>query len=341
MRILVMVAFLVACDDRPSGPTPEPETGTFKNPILQSAPDPWVIQHGDYYYVTYTTGQSLKLLRTSEMSELANAEVRTIWTPPASGPNSKNIWAPELHFVNNKWYFYYAADDGANENHRIFVLENENADPFQGTWVDRGELDLPDDRWAIDGTIATMQGELYFLWSGWEGDVNVEQNIYICKMSDALTASGSRIRISKPTLSWEVHGSPPAINEAPQWLIRDDKIFITYSASGCWTDQYSIGLLSASASANLLDPSSWEKAASPIFTTNAASLAYGPGHNSFFTSKDGTEDWLTYHANVEANDGCGNERSMRMQRFTWENGRPVLGQPVPVGASLAVPAGEE
>ena len=25
--------------------------------------------------------------------------------------NSKEIWAPELHFIQGKWYFIYAADD--------------------------------------------------------------------------------------------------------------------------------------------------------------------------------------------------------------------------------------
>jgi GH43 family beta-xylosidase len=29
-----------------------------------------------------------------------------------NGANSKNVWAPEHAFFNNKWYVYYAADDG-------------------------------------------------------------------------------------------------------------------------------------------------------------------------------------------------------------------------------------
>ena len=66
------------------------------------------------------------------MSQLKKAVVNTVWTPPATGPYSKDIWAPEIHFLQNKWYIYFAADDGDNKNHRIYVLENSSADPLSG-----------------------------------------------------------------------------------------------------------------------------------------------------------------------------------------------------------------
>src|SRR4051812_36625803 len=37
--------------------------------------------------------------------------------PPATGPDSHEIWAPELHFLNSKWYIYFAADAGTNQTH--------------------------------------------------------------------------------------------------------------------------------------------------------------------------------------------------------------------------------
>ena len=45
------------------------------------------------------------------------------------------------------------ADDGLNENHRMWVLENASQDPFTGTWVDKGEVELPDDKWAFEGKL--------------------------------------------------------------------------------------------------------------------------------------------------------------------------------------------
>ncbi|MBV6647671.1 MAG: family 43 glycosylhydrolase, partial [Cyclobacteriaceae bacterium] len=150
---------LVACaedtpqKDEEGEETTQPADSLFLNPIFTSGPDPWVFQTEEFYYLTFTTGNNVTLYRSTQMSDLSAASPRVIWTPPATGPNSQNIWAPEIHRVQDKWYVYYAADDGNNENHRMFVLENDNEIPIVGQWTDRGELMLPDDRWAIDGTI--------------------------------------------------------------------------------------------------------------------------------------------------------------------------------------------
>jgi GH43 family beta-xylosidase len=313
---------------------------TFVNPLLVSGPDPWVVQKDGWYYVTHTTGRDLRLYRTKKMSDLSHAEMTTVWTPPSTGMNSKQIWAPEIHFLNGKWYFYYAADDGNNDHHRMWVLEN-SGDPFTGSWVDRGQLQLPGDKWAIDGTAVEHNGQLYFLWSGWEGDVNTRQVIYLSKMSDPLTPEGERILLSAPELSWEKKGGTPAINEGPEFLEHGDKVFIFYSASGCWTDDYALGMLWAPSSSDLTDAASWTKLPEPVFVKNASANAYGPGHNSFFSSPDATEDWILYHANPVAGQGCSNKRSPRMQKFTWtSDGFPVLGEPVAIGAALNVPSGE-
>jgi GH43 family beta-xylosidase len=337
-----LLVILSSCkeNNNPS-PLPQEQEGKFKNPVLTSAPDPWVFKKDDWYYVTHTTGNNLRLYRTQKMSELDQASVQTVWTPPASGPNSKNIWAPEIHHLNNKWYFYYAADNGANENHRMWVLENSSEDPFLGTWIEKGEVELPDDRWAIDGTAFEVNGQLYFAWSGWEGTTNIRQDIYLTKMTNPWTAEGERLLLSKPELPWELAGGSPSVNEAPQFLSHGSKIFITYSASGCWTDEYKIGLLSADIDADLMTVSSWSKHDQPLFVKSPSAQAYGPGHNSFFKSRDGSEDWITYHANAASNLGCGNARSMRMQKFTWRtDGLPDFGDPVAVGALVEIPSGE-
>ena len=31
-----------------------------------------------------------------------------VWEAPADGPYSKEVWAPELHFVEGKWRIYFA-----------------------------------------------------------------------------------------------------------------------------------------------------------------------------------------------------------------------------------------
>src|SRR5580704_4727062 len=119
---------------------------TFTNPLLPSGADPWVIAWKGYYYYMNTTGKNLTIWKTRDITDLKNAEKKVVWTPPSSGPYSHEIWAPELHRLDNKWYIYFAADAGSNESHRVWVLENGAADPLDGTWEMKGKLSTPEDR---------------------------------------------------------------------------------------------------------------------------------------------------------------------------------------------------
>lgn len=345
--LFLLLALNIACkstDTSPTTPTtpvtPVDTVGRFRNPVLLPAPDPWVTYKDGFYYVMHTTGNNLRIYKTATMSRLSAARPVTVWTPPTTGPNSRDIWAPELHNVNGKWYIYYAADNnGVDATHRMFVLENEAADPTTGTWVDRGQLNLPDNKWAIDGTLGQINGQLYYAWSGWENDISGPQNIYICKLTNPYTAAGPRIRLSSPELAWEKQGF--GVNEGPEFLVHDNKAFIIYSASFCGTDLYALGQLAANTNADLFAPASWTKSQNPVFGPYASNGAYGVGHNSFFTSKDGSQNWLLYHANAAPGQGCADFRSARMQPFTWNtNGSPNFGTPVTPTDYIKRPAGE-
>ena len=66
-----------------------------------------------------------------------------------------------------------------------------------------------------------------------------------------------------------------------------------------------------------------------VFQRSDDNKVYAPGHNGFFKSPDGSEDWIVYHANDNPDDGCGGKRSTRVQKFTWNaDGTPNFGIPV-------------
>lgn len=321
--------------------------GMFKNPLLPSGADPWSIYKDGYYYYTHTVGDRITIWKTKNLADLASAESKTIFDPPPGTEYSEQLWAPEIHYINSKWYVYFAADDGDNNNHRMYLIENSSADPFSGNWEFRGKVKLPEDKWAIDGSVFAHNNQLYMVWSGWQGNVNRQQDIYICKMKDPLTPDGPRVRISSPTFDWERHGdlndavNPPhvAVNEGPQFIANRNKLFIIYSASGCWTDNYGLGLLVSSDTSNLLDSSAWKKHERPIFNTSKKNRVYAPGHNSFFLSPDSTETWILYHANDKPGLGCGRLRSPRAQKFLWtEDGMPQFGEPVKTKKWINVPS---
>ena len=323
---------------------------TFTNPLLPSGADPWCIYKDGYYYYTNSTGSNITLWKTKSIAQLKTAEKKVVFNPPATGPYSKELWAPEIHFLQGKWYIYFAADSGKNIGHRLWVLENASADPLRGEWVMRGKLTTPQDKWSIDGSIFEHRNKLYVIWSGWEGDVNGQQNIYIAKMSNPWTADGERAKLSSPELSWETNGDlhnsddPPVVkvNEGPEVLVHGNQVFLIYSASGCWTDFYVLGMLTTTEDKDLMDPASWKKSPQPVFKKSKENSVYAPGHNSFFKSPDGKEDYILYHANANPGEGCGSFRSPRAQLFTWnKDGTPEFGVPLKEGTELKVPSGSK
>jgi GH43 family beta-xylosidase len=310
-------------------------TNTFSNPVAVRGADPWVIQHDGNYFYCQSRGGSVSVSKSERLVDIGKSRGVRVWTPPRGTVYSRELWAPELHYLCGKWFIYLAADDGDNANHRMFVLEGTAQDP-QASFVFRGMLATPTNRWAIDGTVLQMPGDrLYFIWSGWEGTENVAQNLYLAPMRDPLTISGERVCISRPEHDWEKNGRP-LVNEGPEALWNSNKLFIIYSASGSWGDDYCLGQL-AWTGGDVLDPKSWVKKPVPVFagTQNVIS----PGHASFVKSRDGTEDWIVYH--TARHRGAGWNRQVQIQRFHWnDDGSPNFGVPERTGVPLKLPGGD-
>lgn len=349
MTFMVGVACACSCTaqrgTQSKAVTALPAKGTFTNPLRKSGADPWVIQKDSLYYFCRTTGSNLQLVATKKMSDLGKAKSVTEWTPPDSTSYSKQLWAPELHYLNHKWYIYFAADDGNNDHHRMYVIENPDPSPLTSNWTFKGKVADNTNKWAIDGSVFTFEGKNYMIWSGWEGDENVSQNIYIAALKNPWTIEGDRKMLSTPEYKWELQGSGnglPKVNEGPEILKGPaGDLFLVYSASGCWTDHYALGILRLKKGGDLMDPKSWVKNKTPVFSTAEQNSVFAPGHNGFFKSLDGSQDWIIYHANPKAGQGCGGHRSPRMQQIHWRpDGSPDFGVPVKTGQALKVPSGE-
>jgi GH43 family beta-xylosidase len=353
----VVVLFLVSavsifCD---SCNREEGSTGTFTNPLLPSGADPWIFYDNGFYYYTNTLQDRIGIWRTRDITQLKKAEYKTVFIPPEGAPYSHALWAPEIMKIDGKWYVYFAADDGDHFNHRMFVLENDSPDPFQGEFRMKGKIQTDaEDNWAIDGSVFRHQGETYFIWSGWEITPWKEaevQRIYIARMKNPWSLSTGRVELSRPVYDWERVWENPAewgnmpghivyVNEGPEVLVHGDRVFLIYSASGCWTPHYCLGMLTAQADSDLLDPDSWTKHPEPVFRHSPENGVYGTGHNCFFKSPDGSEDWFIYHANDRPDQGCGKYRSPRAQRILWkDDGTPDFGVPLSTSERIPKPSG--
>ncbi len=355
--VLFATVVLAGCSSatapRPTSPatTPPVAACTFTNPLFRGA-DPSVVLKDGVYYSVQSTGRGILVSKSDRLTQL-NQNGVPVWAAPDTGWNRTNVWAPELKFLDGRWYIYYAA--GRTNPGEFFttqrsgVLESATADP-QGAYVDRGQLytgdhlgTKADNRWAIDLTVATIGGQLYAFWSGWEGDApndkTQNQNLYAARMANPYTVATNRVRISAPDQPWE--DNPPEIGfdlqEGPEVLQRNGQTFIVYSTRESWMPNYRLGQLKLTNPAAPLDPASYVKTG-PIFVS--ANGVFGVGHNTFTTSPDGKEDWVVYHAKTSTTPGW-NDRVVRMQKFTWNaDGSPNLGTPVTSGQQLPVPSGQ-
>lgn len=310
----------------------------FFNPVVENRADPWVYKHTDgFYYYTATVPEydRIELRRAATIQELGTTEPTVIWTKHDSGEMGAHIWAPEIHYINNTWYIYFAA--GSTEDIwaiRIYIMENTSADPSEGTWEEKGKLQTALDDFALDATTFEHNGTRYLVWAEEGPDEGKDSNIYIAEMSNPWTLTGPQVMISTPEYDWEQKGY--RVNEGPAVLKRNGKIFITYSASA--TDaNYCMGLLTADGTSVLLDAASWTKSPEPVFQSSDVSSQYGPGHNSFTLSAGDTEDILIYHArnykDIVGEPLDNPDRHTRAQVFTWNaDGTPYFGIPVADGA---------
>jgi len=247
---------------------------------------------------------------------------------------SWHIWAPELHRIDGRWYLYFAAGRAdAIWAIRMYVLENASPDPFEGEWVEKGQIRTRWDTFSLDATTFEHEGVRYLAWAQKDPGIEGNTNLYLAKMDTPWSITGPEVRLSKPDLEWEQIRF--LVNEGPAVLIRNGRVFMTYSASG--TDaNYSMGMLTADADADLLDPASWAKSPRPVLATWSPAGQYGPGHNSFTTSLDGKTDILVYHARsyreIEGDPLNNPDRHTRAQPLTWRpDGTPDFGVPVADG----------
>ncbi|MGH7978878.1 MAG: family 43 glycosylhydrolase, partial [Limisphaerales bacterium] len=314
----------------------------FTEPVLSNGADPTCASKDGYYYYAQTITGVLQILKTTRLvgpQGLGGTAPVTVFSPPA--PDKLEVWAPELHYINGNWYVYYAADDGNDIDHRMFVAEANTQNPL-GAWTFLGKIyDTNSDYWAIDGNIIQKSdGSLYFVWSGHANNSPGNQYLYIAPMCNPWTISGPRVQIGNSAYySWE-YASGMLVNEAPAILQHNGVVSIVYSANGSWTDNYCLGLL-ANSDGNLLNPGSWAKNSTPIFQTYVGGdgAAYAPGSCTFTRSLDGTQDWILFHTAKYRDSGWN--REVHAQKFTWTpDNTPDLGYPVPDGVPLAVPSGE-
>jgi GH43 family beta-xylosidase len=311
-------------DAAPPGPRP-----TFRNP-LNSGPDPFLTHDGTQYLLATTQGDRIALWHAPSLGELAVRQPVTIWSDSNTSRN-RNMWAPSMHHLDGRWYVYYTADDGIDEHHRLYVVESDADDPL-GPYHFKAKLEPPGATglFAIDPVVLEQGGRRYLLWSG--AGVEGHNLLYIAPLSSPWTIAGPRTYLPAA-------GGCNEVREAPSIVQHAGTTFVVYSTCDTGKPDYQLWALSIPMTADPLIAASWTQLPHALLRRSDADGVWGPGSCSFFTSPDGTEDWLAYHAK-NTSQYTYDLRTTRAQRIDWSNGEPALGTPVRVDAPLELPAGD-
>lgn len=303
--------------------------------ILQRA-DPYVYRHtdGNYYFTASIPAyDGIALRKSATLAGLKDAEEVMVWKKHEKGIMSEHIWAPELHYLDGKWYIYFAGGDIDDVwEIRPYVLECEDEDPLTGTWEEKGKMQRAEgdifsfEAFSLDATVFENKGKRYYVWAEKVSVGPQISNLYIAEMETPCSLKTIQVLLTTPDYDWERIGF--WVNEGPAVIHHDGKIYLTYSASETGAD-YCMGMLTADEDSDLLDPRSWSKERYPVLKTDAARKIYGPGHNCFTVDEEGNPI-MVYHARIEdkieGNPLYNPNRHAMLMKIRWDEqtGRPVF-----------------
>ena len=283
----------------------------YANPFIEERADPYIMLGPDGYYY-FTASYPMKshsdpegydrviLRRARKIEELPKSEEITIWKANDTTLTHRFIWAPELHFIDGRWYIFYAgSEDKENEwSFDCHVLVCDGHDPYTDKWREKGKFqkreedDFSFTGFSLDMTYFEDGDRSYVIWAQhsrqkisclYLGEVDRREPWRLISMPMLLT---------EPEYEWEKVRY--AVNEGPAVVKHHGNIIVCFSASGTGPE-YCVGAILASEGSNLLCRESWTKQKNPLITSGDLKDEYGPGHNSFTKDAEGN-DIFVYHA---------------------------------------------
>lgn len=304
-------------------------------PAAMNRADPCIAKwNGKYYFIATNDADgnhTLYIRESNTIPGLLSAEEVLILDSNTYEHIGNLLWAPEIHTIEDDVYIFHAASPGEflHEEAHVMKLRSGGNPMCAADWSmpirvvkkDGTELCAAGKTISLDMTVIKWNGEVYVSWSERQF-VPVDRGawLYIAKVNpkEPWKLISDPVLLSKPDYGWA--NNHTYVDEGPFALIRNEKLFLTFSSAMIDTT-YVVGLLTANKDADLLDPNSWTKGNYPILTSRSVPGEYGPGHNAYVADDDGVI-WNTYHARP----GIEAPRCTGIRRVHFDiDGYPVLG----------------
>ena len=224
---------------------------------------------------------------------------------PARG-FEQTFWAPEFHVIGGEAYILFAVSGHVwGPQCHLMKLKKGGRIIRPEDWenpvriVRKDGSPLSEDGITLDMTYIGAAGGSWMVWSyrrhiGTPRDTGSMLYIASIDENEPWRLTGEPVLLTRPLYGWEnVAGT--INNEGPHAMIRDGKVYLTYSGGSADSYTYALGLLTADEKDCLTDPAAWTKSTAPVLTFRSVQGEYGPGHNSFFVNDRG-EMMIAYHA---------------------------------------------
>ena len=276
-----------------------PAVESYRNPILQGAADPDVLEvDGTYYlYPTFRTS-GYDVWTSTDLTEWKHKG--RVFTDPRGG-----AWAPDVFHHRNgdgKFYLYYTDDDPADPDNMLGKqIGVAVADSPLGPFRDRSVLATG----AIDAHLyQDDDGKLYLYYVEIRGGFK----IFVQPMKDPLTPEGERTEVIRPTEPWEMISGH--VTEGPFILKRDGTYYLMYSGTGADSPNYAIGYATSKSPVGPFT----KYEGNPI--AHRRDGIFGPGHHCVVTGPD-QKLWMIYHQKY--NDGTNYARFVAVDPLWFDD----------------------
>lgn len=241
--------------------------------------DPFILLHGDTYYMYGTAGEEgIEVYRSQDLLN---------WEGPVGVRDGLALhkddvwgdhwfWAPEVYAINGRFYMYFSAEEHINA-----AVSDSPLGPFKQTkQAPMLESKAIDNHLFID---EDGKPYIYFVYfkdglSVWVAELN----------EDLLTLKPETMaECIRPTQPWE--RKEGRVNEGPYVIRHEGRYYLFYSGNGYTSQEYGVGFAVAD---HPTGP--WEKfEGNPIL--QSPDTLRGVGHGAFFKDKKGDLHYV-YHA---------------------------------------------
>lgn len=262
--------------------------------------DPFILLHNGTYYAYGTNAEDGIEVYTSDDLNKWKKENRLALHKNDTWAN-RWFWAPEVYYVNGKFYMYFSADE-----HIAVAVSDSPLGPFK----QENKKPMLLGEKAIDNSLfIDDDGKAYLFFDRFNDGLN----IWVAELADDL------LSIKEETMHPCIHVSQsweevwPRVNEGPFVIKRNGLYYMTYSANSYESPFYGIGCATTD---NIMGE--WTKYEENPLLQKPGDLV-GVGHSATFTDKEGNLR-IVFHAHRNKNNIHPRAMYISDVYFQHENG---------------------